>query len=162
MLIFIYAQDNQGTIGNKGRLPWHIPEEMAFFKAQTMGHAILMGRKTFEGMNQVLLSGRKTYVMTRDPHYGQEIKGLGVIHDRGQVLSMAEEEDIFVIGGAEVFNLFWDQVDLIIKTQIDGLYQGDVFMPPIDQKVFSREKVIDGKGPIKHQFEWWRRIKGEA
>ena len=81
MLTLVYAQDQAGGIGYQNQLPWHLPNDLKFFKQVTLGHAILMGRKTFESMGCRLLPGRTSYVLTRQEDYKSEIEGLHRVHN---------------------------------------------------------------------------------
>lgn len=161
MIIFVYAQDQQGGIGVNNQLPWNLPNDLKFFRDTTMGHTILMGRKTFESLGKRLLPGRKTIVLSRDPHYGADIQGLTVITDRQEALDMATQEALMVIGGTEIFNLFWDDVNKIIRTNIRHTYECDTFMPPIDPEVFILETSIPGEtnpeDPVDYAYEYWVR-----
>lgn len=157
MLTFVYAQDMQGGIGYQGSLPWHLPQELQFFKKVTMGHTLVMGRKTFDGMNQRLLPGRRTIVLTRDRTYGSSITGLQVCNQPHEIVEMSKNQELMVIGGAEIFNLFWNQVDRIIRTQICQVFPADVWMPEIDEGIFLKTKVERGLGLVEHYYEWWVR-----
>ena len=161
MIIFVYAQDQQGGIGVNNQLPWSLPNDLKFFRDTTMGHTMLMGRKTFESLGKRLLPGRTTIVLSRDPHYGADIQGLTVITDRQEALDIATQEDLMVIGGTEIFNLFWDDVNKIIRTNIQHTYECNTFMPPIDPEVFILETSIPGKtnpeDPVNYAYEYWVR-----
>ena len=161
MIIFVYAQDQQGGFGVNNQLPWRLPNDLKFFRDTTMGHTMLMGRKTFESLGKRLLPGRKTIVLSRDPHYGADIEGLTVITDRQEALDIASQEDLMVIGGTDIFNLFWDDVDKIIRTNIQQTYGCDTFMPPIDPEVFTLERSIPGEtnpeDPVDYAYEYWVR-----
>ena len=161
MIYFVYAQDLKGGIGYQNALPWNLPSDMAFFKKVTMGHTIVMGRKTFESMDQRLLPGRKTLVVTRQEGYGKDIPGLLVAHNRSEILSFAEKEDLYVIGGAHIFDLLKDDVDVIIRTLIKEYFPADVYMADIDSDLWQLEDsetvVVDENNPYEHVFETWVR-----
>lgn len=161
MISFVYAQERDGGIGYQGDLPWHLPNDLKFFKEMTMGHTMLMGRKTFEAMNQRLLPGRETVVLTTQSDYGKDIQGLKVIHTVEEALGMAQNQTLKVIGGAELFNLFLPYADEIIRTVIDDSFPADVYMPPINQNewtlVKTEQGITDEKNRHAHQYEWWQR-----
>ncbi|MBR7928343.1 dihydrofolate reductase [Aerococcaceae bacterium zg-ZUI334] len=163
MITFIYAQDEQGGIGYQNQLPWHLPNDLKFFKAQTMGKTIVMGRKTFESMGCRLLPGRNTVVVTRDTSYKQEIVGLTVLSTVDEVLRMSEQEPLMVIGGAQLFNTLLPYADCVIRTQIKAVFDSDVFMPELDATKWHCEKIeqgiMDEKNQIPHQFEWWKKCE---
>ena len=161
MISLVYAQDRSGVIGNDNRLPWHLPNDLKFFKQVTMGHPMIMGRKTFESMNQRLLPGRKTIVFTSEKSYGQDIKGLELVHSLEDILDYAKNKSVRVIGGAQVFNLVWDHADQIIRTVIDHDFIGDTYVKAIDQSEWSlvrvEQGIVDDRSPYSHRYEWWER-----
>lgn len=161
MIIFVYAQEQNRGIGFENRLPWHLPNDLKFFKKITMGHTIVMGRKTFESMGSRLLPGRKTVVLTRNSNYRQDLTELTVVTDYQAIVNMGDKEDVMIIGGAEVFKLLLPYADQIIRTQIEATYPCDVFMPEIDEEEWRcfrvEQGVLDEKNSVSHQFEWWRR-----
>lgn len=91
MLIALWAQDQKGLIGADGTLPWHLPNDLKFFKEQTINNTIIMGRKTFEGMGKRLLPQRTTIVLTSDPHY--QANGALVMHDREEILAYVKQQE---------------------------------------------------------------------
>ena len=137
MITFVYAQERNGGIGYQGDLPWSLPSDLQFFKNTTMGHTMLMGRKTFEAMNQRLLPGRKTVVMTTQTNYGAAIDGLEIVSTINEVLELARNQHLMVIGGAEIFKLIWPHADEIVRTVIDDDFPADVYMPAIDQSKWA-------------------------
>lgn len=163
MITYVYAQDKKGAIGFKNDLPWYLPNDLKFFKKVTMGHSILMGRKTFESMNKRLLPGRKTIVMTSDVEYGQDIEGLMVVNSIDQVIKLARDQELMVIGGAGVFKSLFPYVDRIIRTVIDSEFEADTYMPELDSNQFDlvQEQIgkLDEKNKYAHRFEWWERKK---
>lgn len=161
MISFVYAQERNGGIGYKGDLPWSLPSDLQFFKKTTMGHTMLMGRKTFEAMNQRLLPGRKTVVMTTQSTYGADIEGLEVVSSINDVLELARNQHLMVIGGAEIFKLVWPNADEIIRTVIDEDFPADVYMPEIDETYWECYQIVEGELDEENvhprQYEWWRR-----
>lgn len=161
MISFVYAQERSGGIGYQNDLPWHLPNDLKFFKSTTMGHTMVMGRKTFESMNKRLLPGRQTVVLTSQENYGAEIDGLIVVHSLDQIRQMAKEEDLMVIGGAHLFLELLEDVDQVIRTVIDEDFPFDVQMPEIDlenwELVRKEEGLVDEKNKYPHRFEWWKR-----
>lgn len=161
MIVFVYGQDKAGGIGKDNALPWNLPNDMKHFKETTMGHTIVMGRKTFESMGQRQLPGRKSIVVTRSEDYGKDIEGLTVVHDLDEIRQMSQEETLMVIGGSEIFLALMDDCELIIRTVIDEDFDCDTFMPELDQSVFqlieSKDGIVDEKNKYKHRFEKWKR-----
>lgn len=129
-LSLIVAMSENGVIGNNGKLPWHLSSDLRRFKRLTMGHPILMGRKTFESIGR-LLPGRTTIVMTRQADY--ELPGGFVAHDLGQAVQIAgQDEEIFVIGGGALFRPTLPIADRLYVTRVHAVIEGDVFFPTVD------------------------------
>lgn len=143
MIIGIWAQSKNGVIGVDGRLPWHLPADLKHFKERTMDNYILMGRKTFDGMNQRILGGRTTVVLTRDKNYIPNNDDVLVFNSVEDVLAWYEtiEKDLFIVGGAAIFDAFMDHLEMIYKTTIDFNFSGDTFMDHIDYSKFFKSSV---------------------
>lgn len=125
----IVAMDRQRVIGRAGRLPWHLPADLQRFKSLTMGHHIIMGRKTWESIGRVL-PGRVSVVVTRNPHYAAP--GAVIAASLAQALSMAGgDSEPFVIGGAELFREALPYSRRIYMTEVLAEYAGDVWFPDL-------------------------------
>ncbi|ALV21278.1 MAG: dihydrofolate reductase [Carnobacterium sp.] len=161
MIAFLWAQDRNGVIGNKGTLPWYLPNDLKYFKEMTQGNAVVMGRKTFEGMNKRPLPNRINIVMTNDKEYQAE--GVLIMHSRQEVLDFAKdyENDLFITGGSGVFKEFMGDADLLHRTMIDGEFEGDTFIPEIDwtqwKLVNVEQGITDDRNKYPHQFETYTR-----
>lgn len=127
----IWAQDQNGLIGKNQSLPWHLPAELKHFKEITYGHAILMGRVTFDGMDQRVLPNRTSLILTKDPNYTVENESVLIFHDLPSVLKWYEEQEknLYIIGGGQIFSLFQHHLDEIIKTEIHACFEGDTYFP---------------------------------
>ncbi len=124
---FVVATNRVGTIGVDGRLPWHLPADLKHFKKLTLNAPIVMGRKTFESIGRPLPQ-RQNIVLTRDPSFRAE--GVEIVHDKPAALKAARAApQLFVIGGAEIYRLFLDDVDRIYLTRVDSDLKGDTFFP---------------------------------
>ncbi len=135
-LILIAAMAKNRVIGLRNSIPWRIPEEMAHFKKTTMGHGLIMGRKTFESIGSPL-PGRSNVVLTRDPQY--RVPGCRMAESFEAATTLCrEQEKVFVIGGASIYREAMAMVDSIILTVIDKNYEGDTFFPTIPDTVFSQ------------------------
>lgn len=159
MISFVVAMDQNRVIGKENQLPWHLPADLKYFKKVTTGHTIVMGRKTFESIGRPL-PNRRNVVLTRDEQY--EAEGCEVVNTIEEVLSIArKEEECFVIGGTEVFMLFWDHVDRLYVTYIDESFEGDTFFPEIDRAEWEivgvEEGVVDEKNRYRHEFRTYER-----
>lgn len=131
----IAAVDKNWAIGNQGKLLVSIPGDQAMFRQETMGKVIVMGRKTLESLpGGQPLSGRKNVVLTRNPDFRK--KGAEVFHSLKDTLAYLEQfptEDIFIIGGAEIYRQFLPFCDTAHITWIDYAYEGDTYFPNLDQ-----------------------------
>lgn len=130
-IIGIWAQDENGVIGKDQLLPWHLPAELQHFKKTTIGHAILMGRVTFDGMGQRALPGRLTLVLTRDQNYQIDHERVLVFHSVDEILEwyQGQDKNLYVIGGKQLFQLFEEHLDGLVRTDIHRSYEGDTYFP---------------------------------
>jgi dihydrofolate reductase len=124
-IVIVVARAQNGVIGRKGKLPWHIPADLRRFKALTMGSVMIMGRKTFESLPNVL-PGRRHVVLTRDRDW--EADGAEVASEIDQALHLAGSERVTVVGGADVFGMFLPLADQIELTEILEAVEGDTLM----------------------------------
>ncbi|WHY95562.1 dihydrofolate reductase [Peribacillus simplex] len=155
MISLIVAMDQNRVIGKNNELPWHLPADLQYFKKVTMGHPIVMGRKTFESIGRVL-PGRENVIVTRNQDFKAE--GCVVLHDIAQIKTFADsrDEEVFVIGGAEIFKEILPVTDRLYITEIHETFEGDTFFPVIDEnqwdKVSSNPGSIDEKNHYAHDF----------
>lgn len=118
------------VIGAAGRIPWHLPNELRLFKRLTMGHPMIMGRKTYESIAR-LLPGRTTVIVTRQPGY--TVPGAIVAHSLDEAIAACGADDeIFVIGGGELYREALPRADRIYLTTVEAEPAGDTFMPEFD------------------------------
>ena len=126
----IVAMAKNRVIGNANRIPWRLPNELSLFKKLTMGHHIVMGRKTFESIGR-LLPGRTTVIVTRQPDY--RFEGATVVHSLDDALTAAgNDEEVFVIGGAELYRAALPLANRIYLTTVNAAPDGDTHMPEFD------------------------------
>ncbi len=127
----IWAEDQNQLIGKEMGLPWSLPADLQHFKQTTMGHNILMGRKTFDGMGKRVLPGRTSIILTRDRDYRMDHPNVLVFHSIEEVLDWYRQQDknLYITGGAEIYALFSPYLDQVIKTEIDGQFEGDTHFP---------------------------------
>lgn len=159
MIRLIVAMDKRGTIGKGGEMPWHLPNDLKFFKQTTEGSAILMGRKTFLSIGRALPK-RENMVVTTDRDFSAE--GVKVYHDLDEALRAVNEKDGFVIGGAEVYKYALPHADELYVTVIDEYFTGDTFFPDLaasEWKLVSEEPgKQDERNVYPHVFRKYRRI----
>ena len=129
-ITLIAAAAENDALGKDNDLIWHISEDLKRFKRLTTGHAIIMGRKTFESMPKAL-PNRTNIVLTKNKAYKAE--GAFVVTSIAEALALAEEDtQPFVIGGAQIYSLFMDHCDRIELTRVHHEFEADVFFPKID------------------------------
>ncbi|WP_155286798.1 dihydrofolate reductase [Lacticaseibacillus zhaodongensis] len=163
-IAFIWAQDANGLIGQDGHLPWHLSDDLKYFKQRTLGQIVLMGRKTFEGMGSRPLPRRDNLVLTRQADYQVSGDNIAVVTSPEAALEYAEarpDQTLFVIGGAGVFMSFADKVDTLYVTRIAGTFTGDTVMPELDFSKFKRTglRTVENDDPqLTHSFETWERL----
>lgn len=126
----IVAMTPERVIGKGGDLPWHLPEDLKFFKRTTSGHAIVMGRKTYESIGRPLPK-RRNIVLTRDPGWSAE--GVEVIHSPAD-LSQLEgiEGRVFIIGGSEIYAAFLPHLDELLVSHVRESHDGDTRFPAFE------------------------------
>ena len=147
MITFHLARADNGVIGRDGKLPWHLPADLKRFKAQTLGKPMIMGRKTFESF-PAPLPGRRHIVLTRDAEWHAE--GAEVAHSPAAALSLAGDDAVAVIGGAEVFALFLAQADRIELTEVHLAAEGDAVVPPFGpewREITREDHAAEGERP---------------
>jgi len=129
-LSMIVAMARNRVIGADGKIPWHLPNELQLFKSVTMGHHIIMGRKTYESIGR-LLPGRTTVIVTRQKDY--TVAGAKIAHTLEQAVALcAGDAEIFVIGGGELYRAAMPMADRIYLTVVDAEPAGDTQMPAFD------------------------------
>jgi dihydrofolate reductase len=131
IITLIAARARNGVIGRNNQMPWKIPGEQAYFKRMTMGSPIVMGRKTWESLGRAL-PGRHNIVVTRNPAF--TATGADVVSSLDDALKIAGDvEQIFVIGGAQLYAAAMPRANRILLTEIDADFDGDTFMPALDR-----------------------------
>jgi len=128
----IAALARNGTIGKANDLPWHLPDDMKFFMQTTKGHHVIMGRKNYESLPEKFrpLPNRTSIVVTRQRDY--KAPGCTVVHHLEEGIKMAEkneEQELFIIGGSEIYKLGMPFADKLYLTEIDADIEGDTFFP---------------------------------
>lgn len=154
MLSIIVATAQNNAIGKDNSLLWHISEDLKRFKEITSGHKILMGRKTFESLPGIL-PNRPHIVLTRDMNFSVDSDKVTVIHNLDEVISNYKnsDEEIFIIGGGEIYNLLMPYADKLYLTKVKKDFDADTFFPQIDMNKWevihtSGDKSDDKSGLI--------------
>ncbi|SPC38538.1 dihydrofolate reductase [Latilactobacillus fuchuensis] len=164
MIAFLWAEDQNGLIGQDGHLPWRLPNDLANFKRETINEVVVMGRKTYDSLPKRPLPGRQNIIITRQVGLTAE-PGVLVMTQSAELLTYAQQnptKKLFIIGGAEIFNLFKADVDYLYVTKIAAAFKGDVYMPELDYTQFKRidvkAGVVDDRNRYPHTFEIYQRL----
>lgn len=160
-LSLLVAASENDVIGKDNQLPWHLPNDLKYFKNQTWAMPILMGRKTFDSIGKPL-PGRKSIVITRNSDWSHE--GVDVVHSLDEAIEKAKSygaREIFVIGGAEIFRSSFKDADRIYLTRVHQQVEGDVYFPKLEPSEWSlvqdRYCAADEKNAYAHTFQVWDR-----
>ena len=154
----IVAAAENGVIGKDGDMPWRLSADLKNFKKITLGHAIIMGRKTWDSI-QRLLPGRTTVIITRQPEF--HVEGAIIVDSLEAALSATEDSFPFVVGGAEIYKLALPQVSRIYLTRVHAEIEGDTVMPEVDfsrwEQLESSPHLADDRNSHDYTFEIWER-----
>ncbi|MFT6182393.1 MAG: dihydrofolate reductase [Akkermansiaceae bacterium] len=138
-LTAIVAMTPERVIGKNGTLPWHLPDDLKFFKQQTEGHAIIMGRKTFDSIGKPL-PHRQNFVITRDPAWHHD--GVESIHQPQELREFPlVDQRVFIIGGAQIYRFFLPILTDIIITHVRESHEGDTYFPEYED-LFPKSELI--------------------
>ena len=154
MISIIAAEDENGVIGRNNQLIWHLPADLKRFKQLTMGHHMIMGRKTFDSIGKAL-PGRTTVIITRQKDFKKE-HSLVADSLKKAIELCKNDHEIFIIGGAQIFKEVISLTDKIYLTQVHHSFEGDVFFPELktdEWKIISREDhEADEKNKYAYSF----------
>jgi dihydrofolate reductase len=157
-ITLVVAMDRERGIGVQNRLPWHLPEDLAHFKRVTSGHAIIMGRKTFDSIGRPL-PNRRNVVITRDAAWRRD--GVEAVGSLPEALALAGGGEAYVIGGAEIFRLALSAASRMIVTEIDARFDCDTFFPAIEASRWqsaAREAYHSAASGLDYAIADYRRI----
>ena len=162
IISIIVAMAKNRVIGNKGIIPWRIPEDTKRFKEITMGHPVIMGRKTYESIPEKYrpLPGRKNIILTNGEN---SYDGCLMVNSIEHAMYEAgrETEEAFVLGGAAVYEAFLPFADRIYLTQIESDFEGDVFFPEINLEKWKMDKSAEMRqcnhSRLFYSFQLFRR-----
>lgn len=146
----IVAHDDKRGIGQNNRLPWHIPEDLKRFKDLTMGHPIVMGRKTFEHIGRVL-PGRTSIVISRNPSYRVPagVRLVGSLEDGVRIAAGIDRSEICIIGGAQIYAQALVYATRLYVTRVHGVFPADAYFP--DYPGF-----VDVSAPLERESDGYR------
>ena len=162
LVSLIAAASENNVIGKNNGLPWVLPNDMKYFKNTTWGMPLIMGRKTFESMENEPLPGRINIVITRQNDW--KPRGAVVVNNWEDGVLAANDTDckeLFVIGGGEIYKEAIKKADRIYMTRVHAVVDGDAFFPEIDEntwkKVSTRDCFADAKHKFDYTFEMWEK-----
>ena len=164
-IALIVAMAQNRCIGVNNAMPWHLPEDLKYFKRTTLGKPVIMGRKTFDSIGRPL-PGRKNIVITRNPSW--QFEGVEVVNglDQGLLLAKAaarsaEVDEIMVIGGAQIYAAALPLAERMYITQVATSFEGDAFFPDFDQEAWrlagSESHAADEHNTYGCRFQIWNR-----
>lgn len=154
MLSFVVAMTEDYVIGNHGKLPWYLPEDLRWFKKITSSgtKTMIMGRRTFESLPRIL-PGRNHIILTKNSCYPAKGENIRVLHD---IISLApyiqSKEEYYVIGGSEVFSLLFPFTSRIYLTIIHHNFQGDTYFPKFNKNEWKVAECIEGTIDEKNKY----------
>ncbi|MDL2291734.1 dihydrofolate reductase [Bacteroides sp. OttesenSCG-928-F21] len=152
--IIVAAAENN-AIGRENKMPWHLSDDLKYFKAKTSGHAVIMGRKTYESLGRPL-PGRLNIIITRDVNY--TMPGCEVAHSIEEAKQIAERAGnslAFIIGGGEIYKEAWHEADMLYLTRVHTTIEGDTFVPAVDEYWVEQEgerHFADEKNEYDYSF----------
>jgi len=153
IVTLVLAMADNGVIGNKGGLPWRIPEDLRRFKEITLGKPCIMGRKTWESLPRKPLPGRTNIVVTRDGNFADD--GAIVVHSLEEAITLTHDApEVAIIGGAELFKKAIPLANRVDLTEVHAAVEGDTRMPAFDRAVWkerAREDHVTADG-LRYSF----------
>ena len=157
----VAAMAENRVIGRNGKLPWHLPEDLKFFKRLTVDHTVIMGRKTFDEIKRPL-DNRRNVVITRNHAF--QPHGVTVVPSLDEALALAATEaEVFVVGGGDIFRLALPRADRLYLTVIHAQVDGDTWFPEFDQAAWALESEerheADAKHPYAFSIRTYRRVQ---
>ncbi len=153
-LSLVAAVANNNVIGSENRLLWHMPADLKHFKDLTMGHTLIMGRKTFESIGKPL-KGRKTIVVTRNKDF--DAQGCQIVHSiRDAVKAVKAEKEVFVAGGSEIYaqTIGLYHTRRLYITRIYANFDGDAFFPEIDPGKWELKEMEEHEANEKNKYPY--------
>ena len=166
VLTLVAAASENNVIGLQNKLVWNLPNDTRFFKNTTWGMPVIMGRKTFESLENKPLSGRFNIVITNHPASLQSkgpIRTAGSLQEAIEIAGTTDAKETFIVGGGKVYAESLPMADKIVLTRVHTNVEGDAFFPAFSNKEWRLFSAIDFAADEKHQyaysFQVWERIK---
>ncbi|HDX9660986.1 dihydrofolate reductase [Bacillus wiedmannii] len=153
------AVGENNVIGKNNDLPWRLPNDWAYLRRVTMGHSIILGRKNYESIGKPL-DGRKNIILTTNKDYRAE--GCHIAYSIEDALSKCEGEEVFILGGEEIYRQFLSYTQKLYITKIHATFEGDRYFPEIDfslwKEIYTKKGIQNDKNPYEHYFHVFEKI----
>lgn len=153
MVTLVVAMGKNNAIGKENLMPWHLPNDLQHFKRLTLGHPVIMGRKTYESIGKAL-PGRTNIVISRRDGWFQE--GILIVGSLKEAMKFAQkiDDEIFIIGGGEIFRQTIEAADRLEVTEVEASPDADVFFPKIDPKIWGLVKEEHHTQDDRHAYDY--------
>ena len=152
ILSLIAAVSKNNVIGNNNKLIWHLPADLKYFKTMTTGHTVIMGRKTFDSIGKPL-PNRRNLIVTRQENFIAE--GCEIFNDLQQAIDACTgEEEVFIVGGAEIYKQSIEVADKIYLTRIDKVFEGDAYFPEFNLSEWRLANYARHHADEKNQYDY--------
>ncbi|MFB7121856.1 dihydrofolate reductase [Bacillus tropicus] len=153
------AVGENNVIGKNNDIPWRLPNDWAYLRRITMGHSIILGRKNYESIGKPL-DGRKNIILTKNKNYKAE--GCHIAYSIEDALSKCEGEEVFILGGEEVYQQFLPYTQKLYITKIHATFKGDRYFPEIDfslwKGIYTENGIQNDKNPYEYYFHIFEKI----
>ena len=152
--IIMVAKARNNVIGRDNKLIWHLPADLKYFKQTTLGHTLIMGRKTFESLSNPL-PHRDSWVVTRNKDYKAE--GVRIFHSLESAIDAAEQaglDTVFILGGGEIYRQAMDFADKLLVTEVHAAFDGDTWFPEIDRETWQEVKREEHKADERNKYDF--------
>ncbi len=154
IIIIMAAKALNNVIGKDNNLIWHLPADLKFFKQTTLGHTLIMGRKTFESLGNPLPK-RESWIITRNSNYSAE--GVTTFQSLDSAIAQAEKkglDTVFILGGGEIYSQSINLADKLIITEVHEEFEGDTWFPEIDMQVWQETQREEHKADEKNNYNF--------
>ncbi len=153
MITLIVAAGNNNEIGKDNQLLWHLPDDLKHFKKRTLHQTIIMGRKTFESLPGVLPK-RHHIVISRNPNFSSDHPNVDVVASLEEALQKAQSEEIFIVGGGNIYTQTITLADRIEMTRVNTTVEADTYFPEIPENEFELIRRVYHPKDEKHAFDF--------
>lgn len=155
--------DKNRVIGYNNQMPWHLPRDLQYFKKRTVGHTIIMGRKTFESIGRPLPKRKNVVVTRKTMSFPEEVEVIHHLETIDQWNQCSPDEEFFIIGGGELYRQMLPKIERMYITKIHHSFSGDTYFPSFDleewELVWEEKGIKDEKNPYDYSFLQYNRRK---